>query len=59
MKINPVKEDIRIFNENKSKENYTKLLDKYNVYQDRHKCIYCGDDIFYNNIHTYISICLT
>ena len=26
MKINPVKEDIKIFNENKSKENYTEYL---------------------------------
>ena len=53
MKINPVKEDIKYFNEHKTKENYTKLLDKYNVYQDRHKCIYCNTDIFYNNMYNH------
>lgn len=49
MKVNPVKEDIKNFNESKSKEKYSKLLEKYNVYSDRCKCRECGEDIFYQN----------
>lgn len=49
MKTNNVKEDINFFNENKSKEVYSKLLEKYNVYADRCKCRECGEDIFYQN----------
>lgn len=49
MGYNPVKEDIKLFNENKTKENYVKLLEKYNVYTDRPKCRICGEDIFYQN----------
>ena len=49
MGYNLVKEDIKLFNENKTKENYVKLLEKYNVYTDRPKCRICGEDIFYQN----------
>ena len=49
MKFNPVKEDVKRFNENKTKEAYKDILNKYNVYNDRTKCRICGDEIFYQN----------
>ena len=43
-------EIVHNFNEHKSKQLYTDILNKYHVYDDRQKCIYCGTDIYYDNI---------
>ena len=50
MKVNYAKQDIEWFNNNRTVENYTHLLNKYNVYPLRRKCVCCGGEIFYTNV---------
>lgn len=43
-------QDINDFNNNKSKEKFTEILNKYSFYDNRPKCRICGNDIYYPNI---------
>lgn len=45
-----VQADIEKYENNKCKRVYTEILDSYAIHDDRQKCIYCGEDIYYDNI---------
>ena len=45
-----VKSDIEKYENNKCKKTYTEILDSYTIHDGRQKCIYCGEDIYYDNI---------
>lgn len=45
-----IKSDVELFNNNRCKQQYTEILNRYTFHDNRQKCIYCGEDIFYDNI---------
>ena len=44
-----VKCDIEKYKNNKCKKIYSEILDSYDVYKERQKCIHCGEDIYYDS----------
>lgn len=42
--------DVEMYEKNKSKATYTEILNRYKIHDNRQKCIYCGEDIYYDNI---------